>query len=161
MKEEKLQQVIKEYNKTAAIILSALAFSLVHATVQQIPFAFLMGLFLGYLYVKYETLLIGIILHFINNFISCIFSVLYGNIPEETYTLLYTVYDIATVAVGIVCLVIFIVRRIKERKEKPEKQIAPVHGGKLVGATLSSWAMWLFIAVFTLETAANILLMAY
>ena len=153
--------LIKEYNKTAAIILSALAFSLVHATVQQIPFAFLMGLFLGYLYVKYETLLIGIILHFINNFISCIFSVLYGNIPEETYTVLYTVYDIATVVIGIVCLVIFIVRRIRERKENPEKQIAPVHGGKLVGATLSSWAMWLFIAVYMLETAGNILLMAY
>lgn len=153
--------LIKEYNKTAAIILSALAFSLVHATVQQIPFAFLMGLFLGYLYVKYDTLLIGIILHFINNFISCIFSVLYGKLPEETYTVLYTVYDIATVAIGTICLVIFIVRRIKERKENHEKQIAPVYGGKLLGATLSSWAMWLFIVVFTLETAANILLMAY
>jgi membrane protease YdiL (CAAX protease family) len=153
--------LIKEYNKTAAIILSALAFSLVHATVQQIPFAFIMGLFLGYIYVKYDTLLIGIVLHFINNFISCIFTVLYGRIPEGTYETLYTVYDIATVVIGIVTLTVFIIRRIRERKENPNREIAAVSGGKLVAATLSSWAMWLFIVIYIFETVSTILMSAY
>ncbi len=153
--------LIKEYNKTAAIILSAMAFSLVHATVQQIPFAFIMGLFLGYLYVKYDTLLIGIILHFINNFISCIFTVMYERIPEETFTTIYTVYDITTVVLGIICAVFFIIRIIKYRNNNTEKSVPVLSGGKLWGATLSSWAMWLFIAVYAAETAANIFLLSY
>lgn len=153
--------LIKEYNKTAAIILSAMAFSLVHATVQQIPFAFIMGLFLGYLYIKYDTLLIGIILHFINNFISCIFTVMYERIPEETFTTIYTVYDITTVVLGIICAVFFIIRITKYRNNNAEKSVPVLSGGKLWGATLSSWAMWLFIAVYAAETAANIFLLSY
>ncbi len=152
--------LIKEYNRTAAIILSAMAFSLVHATVQQIPFAFIMGLFLGYLYIKYDTLLIGIILHFINNFVSCIFTVMYERIPEETFTIIYTIYDITTVVLGIVCAVFFIIRIMKYRNQDKKDNISVLSGGKLWKATLASWAMWLFIAVYAFETAANIFLLS-
>ncbi len=153
--------ILKEWNKTAAIIISSLAFSLMHATIQQIPFAFVMGLFLGYLYIRFDSLLPGILLHFANNFISCIFTVLYEDIAEETYTLIYTIYDIATVVLGIAALVFFIIRRIKERKETTEKEKPTVTGSKLINATVLSWAMWLFIVIYLFETVANIVLLSY
>ena len=86
---------------------------------------------------------------------------MYERIPEETFTTIYTVYDITTVVLGIICAVFFIIRIVKYRNKNTEKSVSVLSGGKLWGATLSSWAMWLFIAVYAAETAANIFLLSY
>jgi uncharacterized membrane protein len=49
---------------------------------------------------------------------------------------------------------------VKYRNKNTEKSVPVLSGGKLWGATLSSWAMWLFIAVYAAETAANIFLLS-
>ena len=152
--------ILKRYNKTAAIVVSSIAFSLMHATIQQIPFAFLMGLFLGYLYIKFDSLLPGILLHFVNNFISCILNVAYEDLAEQTYSLITNIYDIATIILGIVALIFFIIRRRRENNQNNDCDAPSIKGWNLCKHTLASWALWLFVLIYLFETAANILLLS-
>ena len=62
--------VLSPISKNAAILLSAIAFGLMHATIQQIPFAFGLGIILGYAYITTQNYRIPVLMHFINNFIS-------------------------------------------------------------------------------------------
>lgn len=58
------------YSSRFMIICSALIFGLFHINPAQIPFAFLLGLLLGWLYYRTGSLLPGILCHFINNSIG-------------------------------------------------------------------------------------------
>lgn len=69
-------------NPRYAIIVSALIFGVIHGNPAQIPFAFLIGLLLGWLYYRTGSLLPGIFIHFLNNTTSVIMMNLYS--PETT-----------------------------------------------------------------------------
>ena len=68
--------VLGKENEFAAVLLSAFFFAIMHATLQQIPVAFCAGLILGYFYIRHQSLILCIALHFCNNFLSLIFPVL-------------------------------------------------------------------------------------
>ena len=53
--------------REAAVLLSALAFSLIHLNPAQMPFAFIMGVLLGLIYVKTKSVVITSIIHIANN----------------------------------------------------------------------------------------------
>lgn len=54
-------------NPVWSIVVSSLLFGLVHGNPAQIPFAFVLGLALGWVYYRTGSLLPGILMHFINN----------------------------------------------------------------------------------------------
>lgn len=59
-----------------AILLSAAFFSLIHMNPAQMPGAFLIGLFFGWIVYRTGSLLPGIICHIFNNSLSCIMTML-------------------------------------------------------------------------------------
>lgn len=60
----------KDFGQGFALISSATFFSLMHGNLVQIPFAFIMGIVIGFAVIKTGSLLTGIIIHFINNAVS-------------------------------------------------------------------------------------------
>lgn len=60
----------KEFGESFALIASATFFALMHGNLVQIPFAFIMGIIIGFAVIKTGSLLTGIIIHFINNAVS-------------------------------------------------------------------------------------------
>jgi membrane protease YdiL (CAAX protease family) len=67
---------LREYGDTFAVMVSAIMFGMFHGNIYQIPFAFVMGLAMGFIVVKTNSLLPTIIIHFINNFYSVVFTML-------------------------------------------------------------------------------------
>lgn len=59
-----------KFGKPFAIFTSALLFGLVHGNLVQIPFAFLVGLALGFVVVETGSIWTGVLIHFLNNLIS-------------------------------------------------------------------------------------------
>lgn len=57
------------------ITVSALIFGLIHGNPAQIPYAFMLGLLLGWLYFRTGSLMPGIVVHFINNALSLILMI--------------------------------------------------------------------------------------
>jgi len=65
-----LNGFLKRYSPTKAIILSALIFGVAHLNPWQFPGAFILGLIMGWLYWKTNSLIPGMVLHFLNNSLS-------------------------------------------------------------------------------------------
>ena len=61
---------LRRFGDGFAIIVSAIIFGLMHGNLVQMPFAFVVGLALGYAVVKTGSVWTGVVIHFINNFVS-------------------------------------------------------------------------------------------
>lgn len=70
------------FGKPLAIFTSALIFGLVHGNLIQIPFAFMVGLVIGAMVVETNSIWTGVIIHFVNNFISVCMDYL-GRVADE------------------------------------------------------------------------------
>ena len=104
-----------------AIVISALFFALIHMNPWQALNAFIIGVVMGVLYYKTGSLLLTMLIHFINNGLAVIFS----NIPAledcdfwidmmgtQTYTVVYIL------GLAALCLALYLVKRIPLRQER-------------------------------------------
>jgi membrane protease YdiL (CAAX protease family) len=105
---------LSKFGKSFAIFTSAVLFGLIHGNLVQIPFAFLVGLFLGFAVVKSGSIWTGFLIHFTNNFISVCLDYLQKLIGEQIIGILY--YVIICFAI---CLGFFGLYLLSLRTEKP------------------------------------------
>lgn len=98
----------RECGEDIAVITSAVLFGLMHTNMLQIPFAFMVGLVLGFAVIKSGSIWTGIAIHFINNFMSVLLGdiIPFGNseILKGSATALYFATSLALGFVGIYML---------------------------------------------------------
>jgi membrane protease YdiL (CAAX protease family) len=68
-----LSYLLGHKSEWAAILFSALLFGLVHLSPDQMFFAFFAGIFLGYVYIKSQNILVPIFFHALNNAINFVY----------------------------------------------------------------------------------------
>lgn len=78
--------VLRRYGDKFAIVGSALLFGLLHGNFVQIPFAYFMGLILGYTVVRTGSIVPAMLIHFINNAMSCLITYFTVNLGESEQT---------------------------------------------------------------------------
>lgn len=106
-----VMQPLRKYGDRFAILASAMVFGLMHGNLVQAPFAFIVGIFLGYSACVTNSLWTPIIIHFCNNAFSALMSMLEAN--ETTQTVVWYASIIVIAAAGIACAVYLGVRRSK------------------------------------------------
>lgn len=94
-----------------AIVFSSLVFGLVHGNWVQAPFAFVIGLALGWMYYRTGSLLPGILMHFVNNSTAVLGFLITDN-PDATMVSEYGPQGavwmaVAGAAVTVLCLYLF------------------------------------------------------
>ena len=94
-----------------AIVFSSLVFGLVHGNWVQAPFAFVIGLALGWMYYRTGSLLPGILMHFVNNSTAVLGFLITDN-PEATMVSEYGPQGaawmaVAGAAVTVLCVYLF------------------------------------------------------
>lgn len=103
---------IKTKGAWLAIVISAMLFSAIHGNPAQMPHAFLIGLLLGWLFYRTGSIVLCVILHFINNSTAFLLTYFLPEIPYDAdtitlfnnnYTLYYTVL-VVSVIVAIACI---------------------------------------------------------
>ncbi len=99
---------LRKYGNAFAIIASAFMFGIFHGTAAQILFAFLCGIFFGYITIATESIWPAIIVHAINNSLSCITSVLLQVADDTTANNFYYVFSIGGVVLGIFAVLLYI-----------------------------------------------------
>ena len=72
-------------NPWVGIVISALLFALIHMNPVQMPHAFLVGLLLGWMYYRTDSIVPGVVFHWVNNTVA---YVLYNVYPNPDITLL-------------------------------------------------------------------------
>ncbi|MBQ4129281.1 MAG: CPBP family intramembrane metalloprotease [Ruminococcus sp.] len=76
---------LRKYSDGLAVLVSGIVFGLMHGNFTQIPFATVVGLILGYIVVKTNSLLPSIIIHFLNNFLSVTMTLLSSSAALPDY----------------------------------------------------------------------------
>jgi len=102
---------LKKFGDGFSIIVSSFIFGLIHGNFEQIPFAFLVGVILGFATVKSGSIWIAVIIHAINNAISVCADFLLRFVDSEYINVFYNVYLMAALAVGILGAVLFSKRK--------------------------------------------------
>lgn len=143
---------LRKFGDSYAIIMSAVLFGLMHGNLSQIPFAFILGLVIGFIAVKTNSIIPGILIHFFNNLFSVIMSYL-GMINvfnTQEYIIIHFISVLTIVILGLVSVVILC-------KDKEFFSISNQGENDLslkskISSSLLSVGMIFFIVVITLET---------
>lgn len=99
--------LLEKYGEGFSIIASAVMFGLMHGNLSQIPFAFMVGLVLGFIRVKSGSVVPAILLHFINNFVSVIMMYITEGKSETLVVGTNTIYfalALISIALGVFAL---------------------------------------------------------
>lgn len=95
-------QLLRPAGDLTALILSSVLFGVTHGTVEQIPFATVVGLICGYFVLKTGNIYLGMALHFLNNAMSVVLDcVLLHASDAEAVAWTYSVFIVLT-ALGLV-----------------------------------------------------------
>jgi hypothetical protein len=101
-----------------AIAISAIFFAAAHMNPAQLPHAFLIGLLLGWMYYRTDSIIPGVVYHWINNSVAYVMYNLYPN-PEMTLTDLFGSERSVLMAVGFsLCLFLPALFQLNMRLEK-------------------------------------------
>ncbi len=115
---------LRKYGDCFAIITSAFIFGCMHMSATSIPFAFISGLVLGFVYVVTGNIWVNIGIHFMNNAISVLLDLTEANCTENVALVLDFILFYGMIIVGIVCLIVLLVKKkIPFRLYKPEKKL--------------------------------------
>ncbi|MBQ9862250.1 MAG: CPBP family intramembrane metalloprotease [Clostridia bacterium] len=97
--------ILRPHGDGLAVVLSAVLFALFHGNVLQIPFAFILGLVLGYLMVQTDSIWPAVLLHFSNNLMSVLLN-FFGKCFPGQEVVITTVTFVAVAAIGAVVLTV-------------------------------------------------------
>lgn len=92
---------LKKHGEAFAIITSSALFGLMHSNFEQIPFAFLVGLVLGYITIKSASIWIAVFVHAFNNLISVVYIYLLSGLSGIAQNISYTIFLIVCLLLGL------------------------------------------------------------
>lgn len=93
--------ILRKYGDGFAVLMTAVVFGLMHGNFDQMPFAFMVGLALGYIVVQTNSLWIAVAVHGTNNFVSVAFTYLLSPLSADIQNLIYSLYLMAALGIGI------------------------------------------------------------
>ena len=148
-------RALRPYGDWFAVTVSAVLFGLMHGNISQIPFALIVGMALGWVFVKTNNIWIAVSIHFANNAFSFLLSY-FGDTLSETGRGKLNAFAIYAIAlIGVVSLAALIVRRSVLLCGTRNKPRIPVRDRML--ALLRAPAFVLCILVFTVLTIVRMI----
>lgn len=141
--------ILKKHGEGFAVITSAIIFGVMHGNFQQIPFATIVGLILGYIYIKTNSIWLCVIVHGINNAISVIFSYLGDIISVNIQNVLYMVY--LTITLILTIFGIYLISKNEKLDFSLEKAEGKLTTKQKYSRFFTSWIIILFLALNFLE----------
>lgn len=93
---------LRRFGDGFAIFMSALLFGIMHDNLLQAPFAFIVGLGLGFVTVASGSVWTAVVIHFLNNFLSLIISGITKDMSTGNATIISSVYFIVLLALGVI-----------------------------------------------------------
>ncbi len=97
---------LRKFGDSFAIIASAILFGVMHGNFEQIPFAFLMGLVLGFATVKSGTIWVAVAIHAFNNSISVFCDYALADVSQQYQNIFILVLFIVLLLLGILALLL-------------------------------------------------------
>lgn len=128
-----VMQSLRQFGDVFALFASSAVFALYHCNLTSIPYAFLMGIAIGFFAMRSGTLWTGILIHFANN--AIVVGIEYADlwVSENQMAIISTVYDVTAVVAGAVVLTILAM------KYRELFRFAPPRTGMSTGKKMTSF----------------------
>lgn len=148
---------LRPYGDGFAVIISSILFALMHCNIGQIPFAFIGGAIFGFVTVKTNSMLPAMIIHSVNNLISCFMSELTFVGNKMISMLIPNIIFVVMFILGIIGFMILIKSDMVLFKfeNKFKKSDFPLTMKRLIGCFFSNVGMIFVLIIFTLETISR------
>ena len=131
-----VMQALRAHGDWFAVTVSALLFGLMHGNVEQIPFAFIVGLALGWLLVMTDNIWLCVAVHFANNAVSCLSEYLTAGMSDAAVGAFSAVIVYGIAAIGLIALAVLAARRSELFRSLPRKSL--LTGGERMGTLLTA-----------------------
>jgi len=109
-----VMQSLRKFGDKFAVVISAIVFSIIHANFEQIPFALVCGLALGYVVIRTNSIWAGVLLHFLNNFWAVCSEYLSYLVPYECFAVAYIIISVVLCAAAIISAVYLYKKDVRE-----------------------------------------------
>ncbi|MGM9947972.1 lysostaphin resistance A-like protein [Floccifex sp.] len=140
-------RILDRYNRFFAIFVSSFLFALMHQDITQFFFTFCLGMLLAYLSLKYETMTINILIHFINNAWALLITFLYFYGSDGLVTAINGIMSLAMITGALFILVIIF--------KKAKTIDLPIFPDELIRNTFCNIPMitfWIFCIISMIST---------
>ena len=97
---------LKKYGEGFAVFTSAIVFGIMHGNFEQMPFAFLVGMVLGFITIKSGTVWIAVAVHAFNNGVSVFYSYFLNTIPIQIKNITYIFFLCVSLFMGILGVIL-------------------------------------------------------
>ncbi len=113
-----LNSLRKAMPKWCAIVLSSLIFGVIHGNAIQIIYATALGILLGWIYTKTDSIYIPMLCHFAFNLTSTLLQ--YVNTENEVIAVILSLVMLISIPITTLCIVYFCLKSFTKPKEKLE-----------------------------------------
>ena len=120
-------QPLRQFGTFFAVLASSVIFGFMHGNLIQAPFAIIVGVVVGYIVVKTDSIWLGIIIHALNNSLS-VFQTAFGE--YKYYNLVMGAVILGIFVCGAVCLIVLCVKD-REFFEKDRGNLITAEGKSL------------------------------
>lgn len=134
-----VMQSLRRFGDVFALVASALIFGIFHLNLIQMPYAFVLGLCIGYFVMRTGSLWVGVIMHFINNSVAVAFEFMLPYMSDEVYYMANLVYNLVCIILAVIGIV-FLLTKYKDLF-RFEKSPGVLSSGKKVRYFLTSPAL--------------------
>jgi membrane protease YdiL (CAAX protease family) len=117
---------LRRFGDKTAILVSAFLFAIFHGNLIQAPFAFVLGLYLGYVACKTGNIVYPIFIHATNNGIAAILTFFSELLSEQVYFFVGAAYAVISIGLLLLGLVLELLSAQKENELKKEAGIFTV-----------------------------------
>lgn len=100
-----IMQSLRRFGDIFALVASSLIFGIFHLNLIQMPYAFIVGLCIGYFVMRTGSLWVGVIIHFINNTVSATMELIIPKISEEMLVFINVVYNFVCVILAVIAII--------------------------------------------------------
>ncbi len=115
-----IMQPLRRYGDRFAIVASAALFAVLHGNLIQAPFAFIVGIGIGYAVCITGSLWTGVLIHFVNNAYSVVTQFMISDITDaERLNLVYNVMMIVLYFIAIIGSILFFIRKSPRKLTPP------------------------------------------
>ncbi len=105
-----VMQSLRRFGDMFALVSSALIFGIFHLNLIQMPYAFILGLCIGYFVMRTGSLWVGVIMHFLNNGVATLLTLIEPYCSESIYMFINLAYSFVAVVAGIIALCLLLVK---------------------------------------------------
>lgn len=99
---------LRKFGDGFAILISAILFGVMHGNFVQAPFAFILGLALGYFYVLTGSIWVSVAIHFFNNLLSGLLMIFTEGLTDNSLIFVNTIYLTTVLLLGLISLGLFL-----------------------------------------------------